>query len=134
MGATTRNMRGTAEAVIKLRAEVDGERIALHVDRSYTYARPNHKGECPNKVEVLSPKKIVFVPDSMRLGKVWMDLFDLASQLELSRPADRHWLVFSLSHLPERGRGAVEMLVQSIAEELGFPVTFEYAEEQLPLF
>jgi hypothetical protein len=100
---------------------VDGI-VQIQVQREYHYPRANQKGEeAKHKVHRLKAHTLMLLqPDSWH--ETWYALFDMASAIERSGPAQSHWHTVISSDVDAYTSGAVEMMAWSIASELGFDI------------
>jgi len=119
--------RTTAAAMVIVAPRVgeDGA-LRLLVRREFRYLRANQRGQrAQHNIHRLWTYVLTFTPeDPATWGDVWYMVFDLASEMVKSRPAQRQWCV-QRDGLGAYAAGAVEMLSRSIAMELGFEMVSE---------
>lgn len=119
--------RTTAAAVVMIATCVDAKgAFRLLVRREFRYLRANQRGQrAQRSIHHLRTYALAFTPeDPAKWGDAWYRVFDLASEMVKSRPAQRQWCV-QCAGLGEYAAGAVEMLSRSIARELGFEMVSE---------
>lgn len=119
--------RTTAAAVVMVAPRVDAKgALRLLVRREFRYLHANQRGQrAQRNIHRLRTYALAFTPeDPATWGDVWYMVFDLASEMVKSRPAQRQWCV-QRDGLGAYAAGAVEMLCWSIARELGFEMVPE---------
>ena len=121
-------MRATATGTVAVLAETEvlPRRVVLTVERTYHYRGiPNALGKMTTKVDSLRVHRLRWnLNAGQDWGEVWQQLFDLTWDVAHSGVLETQICVGDLyvDGLNDRERGAIEMLVRSVASEFNLPV------------